>query len=241
MGYAEFHVLKVSRPCDPTEQIPDLPPEGHVHPQGTDESERHMPGQEFILVEGIFTAGSDAVVCVIQRIDRRKGKRERKRSGFSPEQEAALSGGTSPDLRDGGGASGSIGGSGSGSGSGSWAGSGSVGSTSTGAGSGSGTGLYRDRAERTPRRSARRVTDPISWVDTGLGLRLQTTTLEDEEGDTPESSPPGRAAELSPRQRDEQRQGQRQRQASPQPQPSPTPAPAAISPKTQQGPTVGPS
>lgn len=36
-------------------------------PQGTDETERMMPGQGFILVKGIFTAGSDGVICVIER------------------------------------------------------------------------------------------------------------------------------------------------------------------------------
>lgn len=37
-----------------------------------------MPGQEFILVEGIFSGCSDALVCIITRIDRRKGKRDRR-------------------------------------------------------------------------------------------------------------------------------------------------------------------
>ena len=46
-------------------QIPDLPPEGEIWPQGTDESERPLPGQEFIPVEGIFNACSDGVTCVI--------------------------------------------------------------------------------------------------------------------------------------------------------------------------------
>lgn len=37
-------------------------------PQGTDGTERMMPGQGFILVEGIFAAGSDGVICVIERV-----------------------------------------------------------------------------------------------------------------------------------------------------------------------------
>lgn len=53
--YVHFDVLK----------IPDLPPEGEVWPIGTDESERPLPGQEFIPVEGIFNACSDGVTCVI--------------------------------------------------------------------------------------------------------------------------------------------------------------------------------
>ncbi|WVQ82754.1 hypothetical protein IAT38_004886 [Cryptococcus sp. DSM 104549] len=57
-GYTNFHVLK----------IPDLPPAGEAWPQGTDESERSMPGQEFILVEGIFTANSDGLSCIISKL-----------------------------------------------------------------------------------------------------------------------------------------------------------------------------
>ncbi|WVR06048.1 hypothetical protein IAU60_003076 [Kwoniella sp. DSM 27419] len=56
-GYTSFHVLK----------IPDLPPSDETWPQGTDESERSMPGQEFILVEGIFTASSDGLTCIINK------------------------------------------------------------------------------------------------------------------------------------------------------------------------------
>ncbi|WWD17694.1 hypothetical protein CI109_102135 [Kwoniella shandongensis] len=62
-GYTQFHVLK----------IPDLPPSDEPWPQGTDESERSMPGQEFILVEGIFTAGSDGLTCIIGKIKRDEG------------------------------------------------------------------------------------------------------------------------------------------------------------------------
>ncbi|WVW82501.1 hypothetical protein I302_104512 [Kwoniella bestiolae CBS 10118] len=58
-GYTTFHVLK----------IPDLPPHGETWPQGTDDSERSMPGQEFILVEGIFTASSDGLACIISKIN----------------------------------------------------------------------------------------------------------------------------------------------------------------------------
>ncbi|WWC66225.1 uncharacterized protein I206_100126 [Kwoniella pini CBS 10737] len=54
-GYTTFH-------------ISDLPPRGETWPQGTDESEKSMPGQEFILVEGIFTASSDGLACVISRV-----------------------------------------------------------------------------------------------------------------------------------------------------------------------------
>jgi len=57
-GYAKFSVLK----------IPDYPPQNEAYPTGTDESERLMPGQEFIPVEGIFTACSDALLCVISRL-----------------------------------------------------------------------------------------------------------------------------------------------------------------------------
>ncbi|OCF54256.1 hypothetical protein L486_08170 [Kwoniella mangroviensis CBS 10435] len=57
-GYTRFHILK----------IPDLPPYGETWPQGTDESERSMPGQDFILVEGIFTASSDGLACIISKI-----------------------------------------------------------------------------------------------------------------------------------------------------------------------------
>jgi hypothetical protein len=49
-------------------QIPDLPPTTSIWPQGTDESERIMPGQEFIAVEAIFTASSDGLTCVIERL-----------------------------------------------------------------------------------------------------------------------------------------------------------------------------
>jgi hypothetical protein len=93
-GYTFFHVLKVSAiaPLQPGDdpwtvphshplgdtlsaiqtqltsyQIPDLPPKGERLPMGTDESERSMPGQEFILVEGIFTASSDALTCIISK------------------------------------------------------------------------------------------------------------------------------------------------------------------------------
>lgn len=38
-----------------------------------------MPGQDFILVEGIFTAGSDGVVCIIGKID--GSRRERGEMG----------------------------------------------------------------------------------------------------------------------------------------------------------------
>ncbi|KAL1405988.1 hypothetical protein Q8F55_007671 [Vanrija albida] len=54
-GYLNFSVLK----------IPDFPPQGITLPQGTDETERSMPGQEFIPVEGIFIASSDGIACVI--------------------------------------------------------------------------------------------------------------------------------------------------------------------------------
>ncbi|ORY29331.1 hypothetical protein BCR39DRAFT_467560, partial [Naematelia encephala] len=56
-GYCSFSVLK----------IPDLPPQGEQMPQGTDETERSMPGQGFIPVEGIFTACSDGLICMIDR------------------------------------------------------------------------------------------------------------------------------------------------------------------------------
>lgn len=39
-----------------------------IWPEGTDESERIMPGQEFISVEAIFTASSDGLTCVIERM-----------------------------------------------------------------------------------------------------------------------------------------------------------------------------
>lgn len=55
-------------PWIPLGQIPDLPPHGELYPQGTDETERSMPGQEFIPVEAIFTASSDGLMCVISRI-----------------------------------------------------------------------------------------------------------------------------------------------------------------------------
>ncbi|KAK4683834.1 hypothetical protein P7C73_g6385, partial [Tremellales sp. Uapishka_1] len=51
-------------------QIPDLPPKGELYPRGTDVSERSMAGQKFILVEAIFTASSDALTCVITRLDK---------------------------------------------------------------------------------------------------------------------------------------------------------------------------
>ncbi|KAK1925446.1 hypothetical protein DB88DRAFT_194686 [Papiliotrema laurentii] len=57
-GYCRFSVLK----------IPDLPAHGETYPQGTDEQERMMPGQEFIPVEGIFSASSDGLLCIISRI-----------------------------------------------------------------------------------------------------------------------------------------------------------------------------
>jgi hypothetical protein len=80
-GYAEFEVLRVSAKFGEhlilISQIPDLPPRGELYPQGTDDSERHMPGQEFILVEAIFTASSDAVVCIIERIDRKRNQSDR--------------------------------------------------------------------------------------------------------------------------------------------------------------------
>ena len=53
------------------EQIPDLPPHGELYPLGTDETERTMLGQEFIPVEGIFTASSDGLTCIVSRIGRR--------------------------------------------------------------------------------------------------------------------------------------------------------------------------
>ncbi|RXK39256.1 hypothetical protein M231_03476 [Tremella mesenterica] len=53
--FVNFDVLK----------IPDLPPQGQLWPLGTDESERSMPGQEFIPVEGIFCACSDGMTCII--------------------------------------------------------------------------------------------------------------------------------------------------------------------------------
>ncbi|RSH92957.1 hypothetical protein EHS25_008405 [Saitozyma podzolica] len=62
--YAQFHVLKASR-----RGIPDLPPKGEHYPQGTDESERLMPGQQFIPVEASFLAGSDGLMCIIERLD----------------------------------------------------------------------------------------------------------------------------------------------------------------------------
>ena len=51
--------------CQADPQIPDLPPAGEIWPLGTDESERPLPGQEFIPVEGIFNACSDGVTCII--------------------------------------------------------------------------------------------------------------------------------------------------------------------------------
>lgn len=57
-AYTRFSVLK----------IPDLPPISSIWPGGTDESERMMPGQEFIQVEAIFTASSDGLTCVIERL-----------------------------------------------------------------------------------------------------------------------------------------------------------------------------
>lgn len=58
-GYCRFSILK----------IPDLPPHGATFPKGTDESERSMPGQEFIPVEGIFTASSDGMMCIVSRLN----------------------------------------------------------------------------------------------------------------------------------------------------------------------------
>jgi len=49
-------------------QIPDLPAHGEVYPLGTDEGERMMPGQDFIPVEGIFSACSDGLLCIISRL-----------------------------------------------------------------------------------------------------------------------------------------------------------------------------
>lgn len=57
-GFCRFSVLK----------IPDFPLLDEVFPQSTDEDERSMPGQEFIPVEAVFTAGSDGVLCVIERL-----------------------------------------------------------------------------------------------------------------------------------------------------------------------------
>ncbi|TYJ51320.1 hypothetical protein B9479_008113 [Cryptococcus floricola] len=101
-GYTTFHVLK----------IPDLPPSDERWPQGTDESERSMPGQGFIRVEGIFTASSDSLTCIIARVE------------DAPAPAPAPAGGT---------------GSGSGSGSTSSAGPGSSGSGG-GRGGGGGSG-----------------------------------------------------------------------------------------------------
>ncbi|BEJ13446.1 hypothetical protein CspHIS471_0306200 [Cutaneotrichosporon sp. HIS471] len=53
-GYLVFDVMK----------IPDLPPLNHAEPQGTEESVR-VEGQEFIRVEGIFTASSDGIAAII--------------------------------------------------------------------------------------------------------------------------------------------------------------------------------
>ncbi len=39
-----------------------------------------MPGQEFIRVEGIFTASSDGLTCILTRLG---GTREREREGMS--------------------------------------------------------------------------------------------------------------------------------------------------------------
>jgi hypothetical protein len=61
-------------------KIPDLPPHGELYPLGTDETERSMPGQEFIRVEGIFTASSDGLTCILTRVG---GTREREREGMS--------------------------------------------------------------------------------------------------------------------------------------------------------------
>lgn len=59
-GFCRFSVLK----------IPDFPPLDQVFPLSTDEDERSMPGQEFIPVEAVFTAGSDGVLCVIERLSK---------------------------------------------------------------------------------------------------------------------------------------------------------------------------
>ncbi|CAK9783186.1 hypothetical protein CC85DRAFT_263927 [Cutaneotrichosporon oleaginosum] len=53
-GYLVFDVMK----------IPDPPPAGQAEPQGTEESVR-VDGQEFISVEGIFTASSDGIAAII--------------------------------------------------------------------------------------------------------------------------------------------------------------------------------
>jgi hypothetical protein len=73
-AYTKFSVLKVCSPSrdlvrvEADGQIPDLPPTSSIWPEGTDESERIMPGQEFIAVEAIFTASSDGLTVVIERI-----------------------------------------------------------------------------------------------------------------------------------------------------------------------------
>lgn len=203
------------------EQIPDLPPEGHTYPQGTDESERHMPGQEFILVEGIFTAGSDAVICVIQRIDRRKGKRDRGDEA-SPEGPVALLSeydrGRANDDRE----RARIGGPGM-SGSPESVSGQLNGNTST-----SGDRVWIDESRRT----TRRATDTISWVDTGLGARLSSARIDD--GDDERE-----------REREREREGESGRQSERAPTSTSTPTPrndasrtavppAPISPRTVQ-------
>lgn len=40
-----------------------------------------MPGQGFILVEGIFIASSDGVICIIERIDKKREKSVKKANG----------------------------------------------------------------------------------------------------------------------------------------------------------------
>lgn len=55
-GYLSFQVLKV----------PDLASDGQrAHEHDTDETAAARPGQEFITVEGIFTASSDGIVVII--------------------------------------------------------------------------------------------------------------------------------------------------------------------------------
>ncbi|GMK56533.1 hypothetical protein CspeluHIS016_0303730 [Cutaneotrichosporon spelunceum] len=53
-GYLVFDVMK----------IPDFPPPNYAEPQGTEESV-WSEGQEFVRVEGIFTASSDGVAAII--------------------------------------------------------------------------------------------------------------------------------------------------------------------------------
>ncbi|KAL7419261.1 hypothetical protein Q5752_006098 [Cryptotrichosporon argae] len=51
-------------------KIPDLPPAGQTEPLGTDETERSMPGQDFITVSAMVTASSDGVAVIIDHADR---------------------------------------------------------------------------------------------------------------------------------------------------------------------------